>query len=93
MEKENSNKSFNAFLENIKHEARMDTTESKDEHARRLLDEVHEVLSGGVQSREEATSLLAKLDIVIESVDDFTLKAAAQTFIADIKERYPGIVA
>ncbi|MFZ2832258.1 MAG: hypothetical protein WAZ40_03840, partial [Minisyncoccia bacterium] len=93
MEKENSNKSFNAFLENIKHEARMDTTESKDEHARRLLDEVHEVLSGGVQSREEATSLLAKLDIVTESVDDFTLKAAAQTFIADIKERYPGISA
>lgn len=93
MEKENSNKSFNAFLENIKHEARMDTTESKDEHARRLLDEVHEVLSGGVQSREEATSLLAKLDIVIENVDDFTLKAAAQTFISDIKIRYPGIVA
>lgn len=91
MEKENSDKSFNAFLENIKHDARMDTPESKDEHARRLLDEVHEILSGGIQSREEATALLAKLDIVIESVNDFTLKAAAQTFISDIKSRYPGV--
>lgn len=73
----------------IEHDAKMTRTESPKEHATRLLDEVAEVLNEGIQSREEAISLLAKLDIVIENAEDVVVKAAANTFKSDIKSRYP----
>lgn len=83
------NNTFESFIDNIRHEARIDEEETKEEHASRLLAEVHEVLDSreGIQSSEEATALLAKLDIVIEATNDFAVKAAAENYKANIKSR------
>lgn len=89
MEKIGGDSASQSFIGNIKHEARIDEAESKEEHARRLLSEVGEILDEGVQSPEEAVALLAKLDIVIEASDDFAIKAAAMNYKSDIKSRYP----
>jgi hypothetical protein len=80
---------FQSFIDNLNHEARINEKETKEEHAGRLLSEVDEVLSGpaGIQSSEEATLLLAKLDIVIEASNDYAIKAAAKNYIADIVSR------
>lgn len=80
-----------SYLGHVQHEARMDTPETRKEHALRLLAEVHEDLSEekGTLSREEVAALLAKLDIAEEATGDFAVKAAAQTYRMDIFERYP----
>lgn len=92
MTNNNPDKVFQSFIGNLEHDAEMAQTETPGEHASRLLDEVVEVLNAGIQSQEEATSLLAKLDIVIEAAENPVIKAAANTFKADIKNRFPGIV-
>lgn len=84
-------KAFESYLGHVRHEARIDTLETREEHALRLLAEVHEDLNDerGILSREEVIALLAKLDIAEEATGDFAVKAAAQTYRNDIFERYP----
>ena len=81
---------FESYMGHVQHEARVDTPETPEEHALRLLAEVQEDLNGEDElSRAEAIAALAKLDIAEEATRDFSIKAAAQTFRNDIFERYP----
>lgn len=72
----------------------MDTRETPIQHAARLLSEVDETISEHhIQSSEEAIASLAKLDIVIEVVDnpdmrDSAMKTKAEELKTTIKERY-----
>lgn len=94
-EKFKANPSFDAFISNAQHEARIDTSETPIQHAARLLSEVDETISEHhIQSSEEAIANLAKLDIVIEVADnpdarDSAMKAKAEELKTTIKERYP----
>jgi len=82
---------FESYIGHVQREARIDTLETRKEHALRLLAEVHEDLNDekGILSQEEVVALLAKLDIAEEATGDFAIKEAAQTYRDDIFERYP----
>lgn len=82
---------FESYLGHVQGEARIDTLETRKEHALRLLAEVHKDLNDerGILSREEVIALLARLDIAEEATGDFAVKEAAQTYRNDIFERYP----
>lgn len=79
------------FMSFVRHEARMDSQETPRQHAERLLSEAYENIDMGVQSRDEAIALLAKLDIVSEASNDLVIKTAARVLQSDIRSRYPGI--
>ena|SRR3989344_8353749 len=89
--------SFDAFISNVQHEARkIGTDETLTQHIERLLSEVDETINEHrMQSPEEAVANLAKLDIIIEVVNNLkmhdgdTMKAKAKELKADIMQRYP----
>lgn len=63
------------------------------EYARRTIDQVTESLHEGIQSREEAISLHAKLDAIIEAHSTSPeQRLIARTLKSDIEERYPDTV-
>ncbi len=89
-QKPKADPAFESFINTIKHDARL-VGETPNEHATRLISEISMNLDFGIQSPEEATSLLAKLDVVIESINDHAVIREASELKADIIERYPGL--
>lgn len=85
-----SNQTFESFIQNVKFDARL-AGETPHAYATRVLFEIRTTLDLGVQSPEEATSLLAKLAIVGEATNDPALLREAGELEADIKERYPNL--
>jgi hypothetical protein len=90
--KSQRDEAFEAFIHYTRNEAGLERQESPREHSARLLSEIRQDIEAGIQSREEAVVLLAKLDVVSEVARDIQnpgMAAEAKEFRSDIKSRYP----
>lgn len=84
------NNAFESFLGHVEHEARIDGAETLREHALRLIGEVHETFDDGVISQEEATALIAKLDVAYEATLDSDIRNEVDELRKAIITCYPG---
>lgn len=88
--KPSHDQAFESFMQNVRFDARL-AGETPRAYATRVLFEIRTTLDLGIQSPEEATSLLAKLAVVGEATNDQALLREASELETDIKERYPDL--